>query len=238
MPEFNGWLLDLFEDPREGLVLYFMAENGVRWRLTQAFPVTFYALGSDAQLRALWQHLSGRADGVSLSRTQRMDVFKRRQVTAMGIKVQNPYEVSKVFHRIAAGFPNLEYADADLQIYAEARLRSARVDMDRVRFVQAPYNDTWLRDSGPICLRGQDGFKLMDFRFTGWGGKYQASLDDQLVGTLAGAGVFRDDYVQSVDFALEGGAIETDGRGTLLTTWRCLHERHPDASREQITQVL
>ncbi len=115
MPEFTGWLLDLFEDPREGLVLYFMAENGARWRLTQPFPITFYALGPDAQLRALWQHLS-QADGISLCRTQRMDVFKRRQVTVMGITVQNPYEVSKVFHQVAAGFPNLEYADADLQI--------------------------------------------------------------------------------------------------------------------------
>ncbi len=115
MPEFTGWLLDLFEDPREGLVLYFMAEDGARWRLTQPFPVTFYALGPDAQLRALWQHLSGRTD-VNLSRTQRMDVFKRRQVTVMGITVQNPYEVSKVFHQIASNFPNLDYADADLQI--------------------------------------------------------------------------------------------------------------------------
>jgi agmatine/peptidylarginine deiminase len=129
-------------------------------------------------------------------------------------------------------------ADGDLQIYAEARLRSARVDMDQVRFIEAPYNDTWLRDSGPISLRGKDSFKLMDFRFTGWGGKYDASLDDLLVGALTGAGLFRDAYVQSVDFALEGGGIETDGNGTLLTTWRCLHERHPDATREQITDTL
>ncbi len=129
-------------------------------------------------------------------------------------------------------------ADADLQIYAEARLRSARVDMARVHFVEAPYNDTWLRDSGPISLRGEDGFRLMDFRFTGWGGKYEASLDDLLVGALSGAGVFRDASVQSVDFALEGGAIETDGHGTLLTTWRCLHERHPEASRASLSDTL
>jgi hypothetical protein len=58
MPEFTGWLLDLFEDPREGLVLYFIDEQGPRWRLWRPFPVTFYALGEDAQLRALWQHLS------------------------------------------------------------------------------------------------------------------------------------------------------------------------------------
>ena len=129
-------------------------------------------------------------------------------------------------------------ADDDLQVYAEARLRSARVDMDKVRFVPAEYDDTWLRDSGPISLRDGDKFKLLDFRFTGWGGKYEASRDDRLVGELSGLNVFQDYFVQSIDFALEGGAIETDGQGSLLTTWHCLHERHPDASRETLTSKL
>jgi len=128
--------------------------------------------------------------------------------------------------------------DEDLQTYAEARLRSARVDMARVRFVPAEYDDTWLRDSGPITLRDGDNFKLLDFRFTGWGGKYEASRDDRLVGELAGMDLFHDYFVQSINFALEGGAIETDGRGTLLTTWKCLHERHPQASREELTAKL
>lgn len=129
-------------------------------------------------------------------------------------------------------------ADDDLQTYAEARLRSNRVDMARVRFVHAPYDDTWLRDSGPISLRGPDGFRLLDFRFTGWGGKFEASLDDQLVERLAEAGIFRNGARQAVDFALEGGAIDTDGAGTLLSTWRCLAERHPGASREAISAKL
>ena len=129
-------------------------------------------------------------------------------------------------------------ADDDLQIYAEARLRSARVDMDKVRFVPAEYDDTWLRDSGPISLRDGDKFKLLDFRFTGWGGKYEASRDDRLVGELSGLNVFQNYFVQSIDFALEGGAIETDGQGSLLTTWHCLHERHPDATREALTSQL
>ena len=129
-------------------------------------------------------------------------------------------------------------ADDDLQIYAEARLRSARVDMGKVRFVPAEYDDTWLRDTGPISLCGGGKFKLLDFRFTGWGGKYEASRDDRLVGELSGLNVFHDYFVQSIDFALEGGAIETDGQGSLLTTWHCLHERHPDASRESLTSRL
>jgi agmatine/peptidylarginine deiminase len=129
-------------------------------------------------------------------------------------------------------------ADPDLQTYAEARLRSARVDLSRVRFVEVEYDDTWLRDSGPITLRTPDGFRLLDFRFTGWGGKFEASRDDQLIERLVDAGVFADATRTSIDFALEGGAIETDGAGTLLTTWTCLHERHPDLARTAIDKRL
>ena len=130
-------------------------------------------------------------------------------------------------------------ADEDLQIYAEARLRSARVEMDRVRFVVAAYNDTWLRDSGPISLIGESGnMRLLDFRFTGWGGKFESGLDDQLVAALDAAQAFPGHPVNSIDFALEGGAIDTDGAGTLLTTWQCLHERHPQRSRQSLTDNL
>jgi len=116
MREFTGWLLDLFEDPREGLVLYFIDQEGARHRLTQPFPITFYALGNDEELRALWRHLSDRPKEITLNRAQRMDVFKRQVVTVLGITVQNPYEALKIFHQVASSFPNLEYANADLQI--------------------------------------------------------------------------------------------------------------------------
>ncbi len=130
-------------------------------------------------------------------------------------------------------------ADDDLQTYAEARLRSARIDMGQVRFISnVEYDDTWLRDSGPVTLRNDERFKLLDFRFTGWGGKYEASRDDALVGELSGMNLFRNYFVQSIDFALEGGAIETDGAGSLLTTWNCLHERHPEATRGELTEKL
>lgn len=132
-------------------------------------------------------------------------------------------------------------ADDDLQAYAEARLRSARVDMERVRFVTVEYDDTWLRDSGPItlsCKTGHPRFRLLDFRFTGWGGKFEAGRDDRLVEALFAQSVFANAQREQIDFALEGGGIETDGAGTLLTTWRCLHERHPDASREELSAKL
>jgi agmatine/peptidylarginine deiminase len=129
-------------------------------------------------------------------------------------------------------------ADDDVETYAEMRLRSNRVDMQRVRFATVPYDDTWLRDSGPISLRDNGGFRLLDFRFTGWGGKFEAGDDDRLVERLDADGLFHDAERTAIDFALEGGAIDTDGTGTLLTTWQCLHERHPRASREELGEKL
>jgi len=129
-------------------------------------------------------------------------------------------------------------ADDDLQAYARARLASARVAMSQVRFVEIDYDDTWLRDSGPITLRGDDGFRLLDFRFTGWGGKFDATRDDALVAELHDIGLFLNSSRQAIDFALEGGAIDSDGAGTLLTTWKCLHERHPDADRTELSTRL
>jgi agmatine/peptidylarginine deiminase len=129
-------------------------------------------------------------------------------------------------------------ADDDIEAYAQARLSSARIDMARVTFLPVEYDDTWLRDSGPITLREGDGFRLLDFRFTGWGGKFEASQDDLLVQRLTEAGIFLKSSRQNIDFALEGGAIDTDGAGTLLSTWQCLHERHPEASREELTRKL
>lgn len=129
-------------------------------------------------------------------------------------------------------------ADATLEAHARARLAAAGVELSRVRFVHAEYDDTWLRDSGPITLRTPEGFRLMDFRFTGWGGKFGASRDDALVEALERSGLFRDAERSPVAFALEGGAIDTDGAGTLLTTWECLSQRHPDDTREELSAKL
>ncbi|HET6545319.1 MAG TPA: agmatine deiminase family protein [Rhodanobacteraceae bacterium] len=117
-------------------------------------------------------------------------------------------------------------------------LEAAGVDAARLRFVEIPYDDTWLRDSGPVTLTDGRRFRVCDFRFTGWGGKFESGRDDRLVSELVAHRVFRDAEYSRIDWALEGGAIESDGAGTLLTTWRCLHQRHPDASRATLTREL
>lgn len=129
--------------------------------------------------------------------------------------------------------------DANLAHRVHFLLNHAGADMSRVRLLELAYDDTWLRDSGPITLSDEQGrFRLLDFRFTGWGGKFEASRDDALVAVLAAAGVFPDAERQRVDWALEGGGIESDGAGSILTTWRCLNQRHPDMDRAQITDSL
>jgi DNA polymerase-2 len=162
MPEFTGWLLDLFEDPREGLILYFIDESGARHRLSRPFPITFYALGNVTDLRALWKHLSDRPREISLARTQRMDVFKRRPVTVLAVTVNNPYEASKVFQQTASQFPHLEYANADLQLSLHFAAQTGAFPLCHCR-VRSDENgrlididadkDVWELETPPIPLR-------------------------------------------------------------------------------------
>jgi agmatine/peptidylarginine deiminase len=121
---------------------------------------------------------------------------------------------------------------------AELQLAQFSAKSDRIRFITLAYDDTWLRDSGPITLSDGRDFTLNDFRFTGWGGKFEASLDDRIIAELIAQKLFVDARHRHIDWALEGGAVESDGQGTILTTWKCLHLRHPDLSREQIEATL
>jgi len=130
-------------------------------------------------------------------------------------------------------------ANRALRVHVEALLGDASIDPARVRFIELAYDDTWLRDSGPITLSAGDGrFQLTDFRFTGWGGKFGAAQDDALIAGLVDAGVFGHATHRRIDWALEGGGIESDGAGTVLTTWRCLAQRHPEQSREEMSAIL
>lgn len=109
-----------------------------------------------------------------------------------------------------------------------------------MRFFQCPTNDTWARDHAFLTLATTTGLELLDFRFNGWGGKFEAALDNRINGRLAEAGMLNGIYRDYLDFELEGGSIETDGFGTLLTTSQCLlnPNRNPQLSREGIENLL
>jgi agmatine deiminase len=119
-------------------------------------------------------------------------------------------------------------------------LAAAGVDMGRVMLRTAPSNDTWARDHGPITVVCSGEPVLLDFGFNGWGGKYGYELDNQISRKLYVADAFGDVPMETVNLILEGGSIEVDGSGTLLTTARCLlaPTRNSALSREQIEKQL
>jgi len=92
----------------------------------------------------------------------------------------------------------------------------------RMSFIELPTNDTWIRDYGYISAKEGDRTILLDFRFDGWGGKFDATLDNRVNTLLHQKGYMGTTPLESIDFVLEGGAIESDGKGTILTTSRCL----------------
>lgn len=109
---------------------------------------------------------------------------------------------------------------------------------DSIRIEVVPYNDTWVRDYGPIAVRKNGTMELLNFQFNGWGEKYDYHLDNQSTARLHQHAVFANTPLTSVNFILEGGSIESDGQGTLLTTSRCLLRRHPGRTINEITQQL
>ena len=101
-------------------------------------------------------------------------------------------------------------------------LATAGADLERCRLYLAPSNDVWARDHGPITVYRDGRPVLLDFRFNGWGGKYPCDLDDRITARLHALGAFGVTPREPVNLILEGGGIETDGQGTLLTTAECL----------------
>ena len=101
----------------------------------------------------------------------------------------------------------------------EAAARAMLGDVAGVEIVPGRFGDIWLRDTGPIFAGG----KAHAFRFNGWGGKYELEHDDTVAAQIAAAaGV---DLVMG-DFILEGGAVDHDGAGTVLTTGQCVLNRN------------
>ncbi len=91
---------------------------------------------------------------------------------------------------------------------------------------QMPTNDTWARDHGFITLLGGEGPTLLDFQFNGWGKKFAAELDNEICRHMMEQDVLKGTYENHLDFVLEGGSIESDGEGTILTTSQCLMAPH------------
>ena len=108
--------------------------------------------------------------------------------------------------------------------------------------VELPTNDTWARDHSGISVINNGKKQVYDFTFNGWGLKFASNHDNQISRGLFKNGIFKSDVelINKKDFALEGGALESDGKGTLLTTSECLlsANRNSFMSKDEIEKYL
>ncbi len=133
-------------------------------------------------------------------------------------------------------------AGKELQTGIEEHLKTLETRLDHVKFWDWPTNDSWVRDYGPtfVLKRSADSVEVavVDFTYNGWGAKYPPFDSDQKVATkiaqLLGLSRFQ------VPLTFEGGAIETDGKGRLLTTRFCAMNpnRNPGKNQQEVEQIL
>ena len=139
-----------------------------------------------------------------------------------------------------------DYADVVIAVpeaqldEVRSRLEAMGAPLEYIHLYPCASNDTWARDHGPLTVETPDGFKILDFQFNGWGGKFPHDLDDQISRQLFAQDAFPFATIESQTWVLEGGSIETDGEGTLLTTSSCLlnKNRNPDLSKADIEARL
>ncbi|MDR1372785.1 MAG: agmatine deiminase family protein [Dysgonamonadaceae bacterium] len=106
----------------------------------------------------------------------------------------------------------------------EVKAALGDVDYSQIVFCEIQTNDTWARDHAPVSLFIDKTPVLLDFAFNGWGLKFPANHDNQITRRLFDCHIFSPEvqYQNMQQFILEGGSIESDGQGTLLTTSQCL----------------
>jgi agmatine deiminase len=152
--------------------------------------------------------------------------------------------VPAIFADIVAGLCDGEEVriltgDDELEQSARAALRARGCPESSVRFFRIPTNDAWMRDHGPIfVVHPRRGVALTDWKYNAWGGKYPPyDLDDQVPSRINQT-LKRPIYAS--DMVLEGGSIDVDGAGTLLTTESCLlnPNRNPGITKQAIEERL
>lgn len=113
------------------------------------------------------------------------------------------------------------------------------LNFDFIRFVEIGLNDTWTRDYGPLAIEKDNELRMIDFGFNGWGLKFPSDKDNLVNLRLHNRGIINQ-YRNFRDFILEGGSVETDGNGTLLTTSNCLcsPNRNGGKSKHELNEIL
>ena len=126
------------------------------------------------------------------------------------------------------------------QNVAEIKNHLTSCSPNRLVFAEVESDDSWARDHAVITVLENEVPLYLDFTFNGWGGKFDAEKDNRINRRLFQQGVYKTDNFQTIDFVLEGGSIESDGQGTILTTTQCLlnPNRNPNFTKDLVEQKL
>jgi agmatine deiminase len=135
----------------------------------------------------------------------------------------------------------INVANEQLKNAATGHLLKAGVNMDKVEFFLHPTNDAWCRDHGPAFLinpAAENKKVIVDWNYNAWGNKYPPYDLDDVIPTLIGKHF--DIPVYHPGIVMEGGSVEFNGKGTLLTSTACLlnKNRNPHLNRQQIEEYL
>ena len=108
---------------------------------------------------------------------------------------------------------------------------------ENLYLVEQTTNDSWARDCSALCVEDEGEVELLDFTFTGWGSKFEARKDNAMSASIA------NNYskpLRTIDMILEGGGVESNGEGTILTTTECMlnPNRNAHLSKEQTDALL
>lgn len=112
---------------------------------------------------------------------------------------------------------------------------------DRIVYFECQTNDTWTRDYGPICVKNNEGgHDAIDYTFNGWGLKFASAYDNMATLRMFSKGVLSGRRINRLGFSLEGGSIDSDGKGRVITTSECLlsPNRNGQMTREEIEIAL
>ena len=113
--EINGWLLDIYPDPDQGLIIWMLDEDGTRrHRLHQPFPTSFYVHGRSIDLRKLWRHLDSLELPLQLSRVDRQDLFVDQLLPVLEVITRTPSAQEELFRDLKKRFPDLTYYNVDI----------------------------------------------------------------------------------------------------------------------------
>lgn len=147
-------------------------------------------------------------------------------------------QIEKVFVHLVQAITRFQKVIIVCQSQRHVQSLLSALPQGQIVYAEILSNDTWARDHGAITIFKEKKPRLLDFQFNGWGKKYNSKLDNAISKALYNREIFSEEVtLQTIPMVLEGGALETDGQGTLLTTEKCLLNENRNGLSKAATEI-